>query len=473
MIGISSYGAYIPIWRLSREAIARVWSLQASAIGERSVANFDEDSITMAVAATMDCLNGIDHHTVDGLFFATTTSPYKEKLGAAIVATAADLRRDIFTADYSNSLRAGTIALRAAIDAVKSGSMKQAIVVAADSRLGTPGSSWELNCGDGAAAFLIGTSEVIAEIEAFYSICDEIVDVWRTQDDRFIRFADSRFITEAGYVRVSREAISGLMKRFNFSEKYFTKAVFGLPDPRTQAGMAKGLGFDVKAQLQDSIFTKVGDTGVAYSLMLLQSALENVSENDRILMVSYGNGSDAMSVKITDRIADKGKNRGIKRHLESKKNIDDYTTYTRWRGILPSWRPPNTTMGFLSQPALLREVGTNIRFYGAKCNACGTIQHPPQEICTKCHTRGQFEKIRLSDKKGRVITYTIDHVTWSPETPIIEAVVNFECGGRVQSLMTDAKGEEIRVDMPVEMSFRLSDFSEGIYQYIWKCVPVR
>lgn len=319
MTGIVSYGAHIPFWRLNRAVIAKAWR-QPPEQGEKAVANFDEDSITMAVAATIDCLNGMDRHEVDGLFFATTTCPYKEKLGAALVATAADLRRDIVTADFSNSLRAGTVALRAAIDAVKSGSMKKALVVAADLRLGEPGSSWELNCGDGAAAFLIGTSEVIAEIEASYSICDEMMDIWRTQDDRFIRSGDGRFIAEEGYTRVSIEAISGLMKNFNFSKNDFTKTIFALPDSRTQARLAKGLGFDVKTQLQDSMFSEIGNTGAAYSLMLLQGALEDAKENDRILLLNYGNGSDVVTVKPTNRIADKAKNRGIKRFFEPEKN---------------------------------------------------------------------------------------------------------------------------------------------------------
>jgi uncharacterized OB-fold protein len=60
-----------------------------------------------------------------------------------------------------------------------------------------------------------------------------------------------------------------------------------------------------------------------------------------------------------------------------------------------------------------------------------------------------------------------------PEKPTIAAVVNFEGGGRVHAYMTDVKEEEIKIDMPVEMTFRLLDFREGIYQYIWKCVPVR
>jgi len=87
MIGIKSYGAYIPIWRLSRAVIAKEWG-DAPAAGERSVANYDEDSITMGVAAAIDCLNGMDRNMVDGLFFAATTSPYTEKQASPTVAMA-------------------------------------------------------------------------------------------------------------------------------------------------------------------------------------------------------------------------------------------------------------------------------------------------------------------------------------------------------------------------------------------------
>ena len=118
MAGIVSYGAYIPFWRLSRSMIDRKLT------GERPVISFDEDSITMAVAAGIDCLKGIDRQTIDGLFFASTTSPYREKLAAVTVATALDLRKDIMVADFANSLRAGTMAIKSALDAVKAGSKR-------------------------------------------------------------------------------------------------------------------------------------------------------------------------------------------------------------------------------------------------------------------------------------------------------------------------------------------------------------
>lgn len=466
MTGIISSGAYIPLWRLSRKAIAD------GSQGEKAMAGFDEDSITMAVGAAMDCLRSLNRQEVDGLFFATTTSPFKEKLGATVVATAAGLRRDIITTDFSNSLRAGTSALRAAVDAVKSGSAKQVLVVAADCRTGEPGSIWELNCGDGAVAFLIGNSAVIAEIENSYSVCDEMMDVWRCEDDRYIRSSEKRFVNDEGYLRVSKEAITGFMKKFDLSVKDFTKAVMGLPDPRTQSSLAKDLGFNVKTQLQDSLFSKVGDTGAAYPLMLLQAALEEAVGNDRFLLVSYGNGSDAMAVKVNERIGDRVKNRGVKGHLEPKKTIEDYRIYLKRRGLVPINRQP-PTLGEVGTPAMWREVDQNISLYGGKCKVCGTIQYPPQRVCTRCHSKDNFEKIRLSDKKGRLFTFSVDYVTWAQEMPMITAVVNLEGGGRIQCLMADASLEGIKVDMPVEMSFRRMDFREGIIIYCWKCVRAR
>ena len=467
MVGIISCGAYIPIWRLSRVAMA------VGSKGEKAIAGPDEDSITMAVAAALDCLDGSDRQVVDGLFYATTTSPYKEKLGSSVVAEGVDLRRDIVTADFANSLRSGTIALRAAIDAVKSGSVKKVLVVASDCRMGAPGSRWELSCGDGAVAFLIGDSkDVIAEVTASYSLSDEIMDVWRSDEDRFIRSGEGRFVTTEGCSRVCREAVTGLMKRFNLGKEDFTRVVFGVPEPRTQAGLARSMGFDVKTQLQDSLSFQVGETGAAYSLMLLAAALEDAKEDDRFLLLSYGNGADAMALNITGLMENKWKNRGIKGHLNSKKIIDDYRIYVKWRGLLPVERPPRP-LGLTAPPALWREREQNLRLYGVKCEVCGTIQYPPQDVCTKCHNRDQFEKIRFSDRKGSLFTYSVDHMTWALVMPGITAIVNFKGGGRIQCLMSEADEKELEVDMPVEMSFRKMDFREGINVYSWKCIPLR
>ena len=193
MIGITAYGVYIPLWRIRRDL------LSAGKKGEKAVASFDEDSLTMAVAAADNCLADRDRQSIDGLFFASTTSPYKEKLVSTIIAAALDLPKEILTADFTSSLRAGTIAMKSALDSVKAGSAKQILVVVADCRLGAPGSDFETNCGDGAAAFIIGDQKIVAGIEGYYSRFSEIMDIWRAEGDQFIRSGEERFVQSQGY----------------------------------------------------------------------------------------------------------------------------------------------------------------------------------------------------------------------------------------------------------------------------------
>src|SRR3990172_4991658 len=128
MVGIVSYGAYIPIYRLKKEELSRVWA-ESPQSGEKAVANFDEDSITLAVEAGVDCLKDTPRDQVEALYFATTNPPYKEKQSASIIAAALDLRGEMFSADFSTSIRGGTIALRTAMDAIKAGSSNNALVV--------------------------------------------------------------------------------------------------------------------------------------------------------------------------------------------------------------------------------------------------------------------------------------------------------------------------------------------------------
>ena len=163
MIGITSIGAYIPRYRLTLEEIGKMWQVRGGP-GEKSVAGYDEDAVTMAVAAALDCMK-LNNNQADALYLATTTAPYKEKQSAALVAGAADLEKTAFTADFTNTLRAGTTAIKAAVDAIKSGSARNALVVASDCRIGAPMGRFEQLLGDGAAAIMIGTKEPIAMIE--------------------------------------------------------------------------------------------------------------------------------------------------------------------------------------------------------------------------------------------------------------------------------------------------------------------
>lgn len=459
MAGITAYGAYIPRYRLGQETAG--WGKPI----EKPVGNFDEDSLTMAVAAGIDCLNGSDRGAVDGLFFATTTSPYIEKQGASIVAAAVDLGRNILTNDITNSLRAGTLAMRSALDAITAGSAKQVLVTIADCRMGAPGSELEQNSGDGACALLFGNEGIIANVLGSYSISDEMLDNWRAEGDTSVRTWEDRWVLEQGYLKILPEAVSGLMQKLNLTPKDITKAVYTGPNARRHGEMAKKLGLDPNSQVQDPLFGKMGNTGAAYPMMLLIAALEEAKPGDKILVASYGDGADAYLLEVTKEITKLSPRQGVKGHLESKRirkavGVRGATI----RGL--EGGPPSIS-------ARYRDREEIDRLHGAKCKSCGLIQYPPQRICSRCHTKDSWETVRLAGQKGKVFTFSLDYLMGGVDSPLAIVVIDFEGGGRGLFMMTDREIEDVQCEAPVAMSFRKLRSSGGVHNYFWKAIPRR
>jgi len=464
MVGIKSCGVYLPLWRLDLESAQEGWR------GERAIANFDEDSLTMGVAAAINCLQHIDRKAIDGLFFASSTFPYKEKQTSVIAATALDLRDDIITSDFANSLRAGTSALKAAVDTLKAGAAKQVLVIAADMRLPMPGSDFEREFGDGAVALLVSSDDANVAIEESCSVADEIFDVWRSDEDTFVRSWEERFTTDEGYFRILPKAVSSLMDRKGLTCKDFSKAVFNGPTARRHSEMGARLGF-AKEQIQAPTSGLIGDTGAAYSLMLLAASFEKAKPGDKILLANYGNGADAFLLEVVKEI---DTSPGLQDYIDSKKVLKDYKRYLSWRGLVEMVtgrrRPPASSP---SVTCLWRETAQNIRLHGVKCKNCGMVQFPPQRVCFNCHTKDEFESYRLSDKGARLATYTEDFATPTPDPPLALGVIDFEGGGRMWAYITDRGEKEIQIGMPVQVTFRKLFTNEGIHNYYWKCMPVR
>lgn len=469
MVGITAYGAYVPLYRLGKES--QGWNTPR----ERAVANFDEDSITMGLAAAISCLGGgLDRSSVDGLYFASTTPPFKEKQSAAMIATALDLSNEILTIDFSDSLRGGTTALGVAMDTIKAGRARQVMVVASDLRIAQPRSDMEPVLGDGAAAFCVGAEGVIAEIEDFYTVTKEITDFWRTSDDVFVRSWEDRFIMEKGYLDVTGKAVAAILKRKGLGLKDFSRVVLYAPEPRRHAELAKNLGVEAKAQLQDPMFNGLGNTGAAFAPMMLAAALEEAKPGERILVANYGNGADVLILRVTEEIARLKSRKSLSTYLKAKRILPDYQKYLRWRGLLDvaaaTRRPP---LAVPSVAALYREQAQDLKLYGVKCRHCGTPQFPEQRVCTVCRTKDEFDPYRFSDKGASLFTYSMDYLGPTPDPPLVVCIANFDGGGRMLCEMTDRDLEQIKVGMPLEMRLRHLHTVEGIRNYYWKCVPVR
>ena len=466
MVGIRAFGTCVPRYRLGKDTAG--WGSSS----EKAVSNFDEDSVTMGVAAARHCLEGIDRDNVDGLLFATTSPPYAEKQNAAIVATALDLRRDIFTADVTGVLRAGTSALKMAMDSIVAGSAGQVLVVAADSRLAAPRGEMERNLGDGAAAFLLSKDASLASIEGSHSVSESMLDVWRSQGDPFVRSWEDRFAGEAGVERILPDAVAGFMEKQGVTPRDVARVAFHSPDARRHAQLGKRMGFS-EDQLQDPLFGKVGNTGAAHPLMLLAGSLEASSEGDLLLLASYGDGSDVIAFRVTGSINGRNGVSSLASQIESKVTLPSYETYARWREVWTSDAARRPPPAMPSLTAMWRESDQNLRLHGGRCSACGYVQYPPQRVCTDCQAKDTSEPARLSDKKASVFTYSMDYLAGTIDNPLVITVVNFEGGGRILCMMTDRELDEVQVGMPVEMSFRKLRVVNGVHNYYWKSIPVR
>ncbi len=467
MVGITAYGAYIPFNRLDRKHLKTAFGGSVPK-GEKAVANYDEDSITMGAAAALDCARAVDPKTIDTLYFATTTAPYREKLSATTIAGVLDLRREVRTADFADSLRAGSAALMAGLDRAANGG--QVMVVMSDCRLGAAAGPYEAGFGDGAAAFLLGSQNIIAELLGDYSVSVDFHDLWRSEDDRFVRSWEERFCITQGYDQFTAQAARGVMEKTGLSPKDLTRIVLYGATPRYQTAVARKLGF-TPDQMQDSMYETVGNTGVASAPMMLVAALEEASPGDRILFVSYGEGSDAMIFQVTESIKGLAFRLGIKGHLKNKKATMNYEKYLRWRELIatePARRPAQKRS---SLPDLYRNYKRNLGFYGCQCTECGTPQFPPGRICIQCQAVDKMQDYRFYGKTARVATYTIDYLAESLDPPTVIAVVDFEGGGRMFCYLVDCDPGAVEVGMEVEMSFRRLFIVDGIHTYFWKAIP--
>jgi uncharacterized OB-fold protein len=201
----------------------------------------------------------------------------------------------------------------------------------------------------------------------------------------------------------------------------------------------------------------------------LGEILGKAREGERLMVASYGGGGDALSFKTTQRVSEARRFRGLEDYLNSKWNIPDYLKYLKSRGLIQQ-DPPRAEFGNTAPSAtsIWRERNQIFSLKGVKCKSCKAVQFPPQRVCVQCHTKDEFEPIRLSDGKGRLFSFSRDGLT-----DTLMGMIDFEEGGRMFGSLTDCFFEELEVDIPVVMQFRKTFFDGEKQNYFWKISPLR
>ncbi len=468
MTGIVSYGAYIPYYRLKKDTVAQAYGKHAGK-GAKAVANYDEDSITMAVAAAMDAIANCDKTGMSAVYFASSSSPYKENQAAAELAAVLDLDQGIRTADFANTLRAASSAMLAGFDAAeKTGGLS--LVTASDCRLGAADGKLETELGDAAAAFVLGSEDLLAVLDGSASVSQSAADEWRASDDRFVRNWDVRYANTQLYTPMVTKAVTTLLKQLGLTAADFSKLVLYGHDDKTRTGLAAKLGFQPE-QIAPSMFGDIGNTGNAAAGLMLCSVLDKASCGDRILVVTYGEGCDAMAFTVTEKA---GRYKPVRPVENLLKHMDDslvYGKYLKWRGLItcePQKRPDQERSAL---PDYFRNYKKNHNLYGCRCTECGTAVFPPQRVCVHCHSIDKMEPYSFLDKKGHIRTFTIDGLSLSLDPPNILVVLEFEGGGKLMTYLVECKKENVHVGMNVRPTYRKMFTANGIHTYFWKVIP--
>lgn len=481
MVGIISYAGYLPRYRLNRMNIfsAMGWlnpNLIVNAAGEKAVAGFDEDAVTMAVAAGRRCLQGSDPGALGALYYATTTAPYKERQCANIIAGALGAPEEIRSADFGGALKAGSGALLAALEFSAANSGRPALICAADCRLGKMGSPQELIFGDGAAAVLVGSEKPITFFRGAYSLSCDFVDHLRGANAVYNRQWEERWVRDIGYEQLIPEAVTRLCHRHDLKPSDFAKVIYPCSHKTARRNINKQLGLN-PAQVEDDLLQEVGDTGTAHPLLMLSKTLEEASPGDKLLLVSYGSGCDALYFEVAPEITRFNNRKRFSDTLARRALLDNYIKYLTWRRIAPvdlglrgeEEQVTRWSMVWRNRKAILG-------LQGSRCNKCGTQQYPPQRVCVNpdCGAIDKMEPLNLSEKGGKIVSYTSDMLAASINPPAIYGNVDFNGGGRTMFEFTDCTLEDLQVGRPVEFTFRIKyyDPKRDTTFYFWKAVPV-
>ena len=462
MSGILSYGAYVPYHRLTRQAIG-------AGRGERAVASYDEDAVSMAVEAGREVLPAAIEN-LNTLIFATTSPPYAEKLNAAAISAALDLPSSVRSMELGGNTRMGLAGLLLGADIGAAG--KTSLVCASDVVVGGPGGARERDSGDGAVAFVTGPADqAIAKVLGQASSTTEVLDVWRLPGDQFARQWEERFGIEV-LAPVSLETAQRALAAANVAPEMLSAVILDATNRRDVAGIPRALGLKPE-QVTNMLADNLGRCGVAQAGLVLANTLDTAQAGDKILVFSTADGCDAVVLEVTDKINQARPRRSVQHWLVASNNELPYNTYLKWRGILPFEPPRRPDPDRPAAPIMKRHERWKYAFYGNRCESCGQGHLPPQRVCLKCKSIDTMKDERFADAACSITTFTLDHLAYSLQPPVVSTVVDFDSGGRLACELTDVNPKEVKIGDRLEMTFRRFYTGQGVHNYFWKARPQR
>jgi len=486
MTGIVAYGAYIPRLRLQRKAVAQAnaWyapALLAGAKGERAMAGWDEDALTLAVEAARDCLPASDplreRGFIDAILLASTSHPFSDRLNAAIAARALNLPEGISALDVAASQRGGLTALIAGLDAVQSGRATAPLVLAGERRRARAASAQELSFGDAGAALRLGRTDVIAKFLGSHSVTIDFVDHFRGAGGEFDYGWEERWIRDEGYAKIVPAAVRGLFEKTGVAGADIAHFILPCPFARMDRQLAARCGVDPE-RVRDNLAANVGDSGAAHALLMLAHLLEEAKPGEKILVLQFGQGCDVLLFETTSAIAGAARHGGVRATLARRKEETNYLKYLAFNGLVELEKGMRAEVDRKTALSVLhRKNDMLMGLVGGKCRICGTSQFPRTRVCVSpnCHAIDSQDPHSFAESEGTVLSWSADFLTYSAAPPNHYGMITFAEGGRFMADITDVEQGQIDSGSRVRMAFRVKDVDEkrGFRRYFWKAVPLQ
>lgn len=339
MVGIVSYGTYIPENRIRIADIAMAWKknpaevLAGLGVIEKSVPAQDEDAATIALEAARRAL--IDHPLdVDVLFVGSESHPYAVNPTSTIVGELLGIGNNYLAADLEFACKAGTAGMIAIAGLVAAGHAHNGMAIGSDTAQSKPHDVLEYTSAAGGVAFIIGKDNLVAKLLADTSYSSDTPDFWRRDGIRYPSHA-GRFTGEPAYFAHVMGAARKLFDMTKTKPSDFNYCVFHMPNGKFPREVAKRLGFTPEQILPSLVVDVIGNPYSASSMMGLSAVLDIAKPGQKIFMVSYGSGagSDAFLWEVTDEIKKTQDMRvktkqTVKQQIEKKTYID-YIAYLK------------------------------------------------------------------------------------------------------------------------------------------------
>lgn len=330
-VGIVGYGSYVPRLRITRVEYQKAWGSYAAGIKEKAVMDFDEDTLTMGIEAAKEALlDGIKPDQVGTLALASTHFPYEEKALCGTVAEMLGLPERLFAFEHDHSTLAGTEAFLAAVGSLNQQKSKNALVIISDAPQAEPKSTLEHGLGAGAAAFLIGEENVLAEIEYSTSYVQENMgERYRNEGQSYLNDIGVKGFTSLAYKHLVSQVVHDVLTKMERKPVDYKYLILHEQDAKTPKSLGQKLGFNEEQMSPSLIYAQTGDTGACSPFLSLTAVLDLAQKDDCILMVSYGSGSgsQAISLRVVKEQTE-SKRLMLKTRLEHKKFID-YVQYLK------------------------------------------------------------------------------------------------------------------------------------------------